>query len=81
MAQQADKAARLRSLKKAHLGTEAGTVQQALHNPNGNDLLALLEKRFDGAFHVDPMQHAYNAGQRSVVQWMREMCDFTMENE
>ena len=75
----ADRQAKLHKLKEQHVGTEAGVVQQALHSSNGNELLALLERKFPGAFHVDPAQHAFNAGERNVVTWLREMCDFTME--
>ncbi len=70
---------RMREARRNTVGKEADIVQHALHNENGVELLALMEQRFSGAFHVDPTQHAFNAGQRSVIVWIAEHLNFTVE--
>lgn len=57
---------RLREARRKVLGPEADVVKHALHNPNGVALLDVLRTKFPGEFHVDPNQHGFNAGQRSV---------------
>ncbi|MCH7510790.1 MAG: hypothetical protein IIB19_00325 [Chloroflexi bacterium] len=70
---------KLREARRQTVGKAADIVQHALHNANGVELLALMEQQFPGAFHVDPTQHAFNAGQRSVIVWIAEHLDFTVE--
>jgi len=70
---------KLREARRQTVGKAADIVQHALHNENGVELLALLEQQFPGAFHVDPAQHAFNAGQRSVLVWLAEHLNFTVE--
>lgn len=70
---------KLREARRRAIGPEADTVKHALYNPNGVALLDVLHARFPGEFHVDPAQHAFNAGQRSVVTWLEEMVDFKVE--
>lgn len=70
---------KLREARRNTVGKAADIVQHALHNANGVELLALMEQQFPGAFHVDPTQHAFNAGQRSVIVWIAEHLDFTVE--
>ena len=71
--------AKLHELRKRTVGVDADIVSHALHNPNGVALLELMRERFPGAFHVDPAQHGFNAGQRSVHTWLAELLDFTVE--
>lgn len=68
-----------RELRKRTVGKDADIVQHALHNPNGVALLELMRRQFPGEFHVDPSQHGFNAGQRSVITWLEGLLDFTME--
>jgi hypothetical protein len=70
---------KLREARRQTIGRAADIVQHALHNENGVELLALMEQQFPGAFHVDPTQHAFNAGQRSVLVWLAEHLNFTVE--
>ncbi len=70
---------RLREARRQTVGKEADIVQHALHNPNGVELLELMRTRFPGEFHVDPSQHGFNAGQRSVHTWLVELLNFKME--
>ena len=70
---------KLREARRQTIGPDADAVKHALHNPNGVALLAVLRARFPGEFHVDPTQHGFNAGQRSVWVWLEEMIDFKVE--
>ena len=70
---------KLHELRKRTVGADADVVSHALHNPNGVALLELMRRRFPGEFHVDPSQHGFNAGQRSVITWLEELLNFTME--
>ena len=70
---------KLREARRQTIGRAADIVQHALHNENGVELLALMEQQFPGAFHVDPTQHAFNAGQRSVMVWLAGHLNFTVE--
>ena len=54
----------------------ARLVHQALFNDAGSALLEEMEAQFPGRFHVDPCQHAFAAGQRDVVLWLKEKLDF-----
>lgn len=70
---------RQREARRRAVGPDADAVQHALHNPNGVQLLKVLRERFPGEFHVDPYQHAFNAGQADVITWLERMLDFKME--
>ncbi len=70
---------KLREARRKTVGPDADVVKHALTNPNGVALLAVLRARFRGEFHVDPSQHGFNAGQRSVWVWLEEMVDFKVE--
>lgn len=72
---------KLHSLRKRTVGPDADTVAHALHNPNGVELLKLLRRKFPGEFHVDPSQHGFNAGQRSVWVWLEDMLDLDLTQE
>lgn len=70
---------KLREARRQAIGPDADTVKHALHNPNGVALLEVLRRKFPGEFHVDPAQHAFNAGQRAVWVWLEVMVDFKVE--
>ncbi len=70
---------KLREARRLTVGPDADVVKHALLNPNGVALLDVLRARFRGEFHVDPSQHGFNAGQRSVWVWLEEMVDFKVE--
>jgi len=63
---------RVQKLRDEHVLGPAGVVQRELQGGENNELMLLLRRQFPGAFHVDPYQHAFNAGQASVVEWLRE---------
>lgn len=73
--------AKLRDIRKRTVGPDADVVSHALHNPNGVALLELLRRKFPGEFHVDPSQHGFNAGQRSVWVYLEEMLDLDLTQE
>ncbi len=73
--------AKLHELRKRTVGADADVVSHALHNPNGVALLELMHRQFPGEFHVDPSQHGFNAGQRSVWVWLEQLLDLDLTQE
>ena len=69
-----------RELRRRTVGVTSDKVKRVLGGADGAELLKALRQQFPGEFHVDPCQHAYSAGQRSVVDWLALMADFTMED-
>ena len=69
-----------RELRRRTVGVTSDKVKRVLGGADGAELLKALRQQFPGAFHENPYQHAFNAGERNVVDWLATMAEFTMED-
>lgn len=59
----------------------AARVHRVFGGADGAELLNEMRREFPGKFHVDPTQHAFNAGQRDVITWIEEKLGFELPTE